>query len=352
MKSPNSILIPFDEATDFITEFPVPFLPLILPKATDLVQTTRVPGFGNQFGAGQHRIGIDFPKDRWVHHRLTGVVARKDGREIETEAVDVHLRGPIPQTVHDEPLHHGVVCLESIAGPGIVRVGSLVFVQNVVEAVFEPPVAKCRALFVSFRGVVIDHVENHLDACTMQLFHHGSKLIQAAKRIPGGTVGQMGSKKGYWVVPPVVGALRGSIPGIELIHRQKFDRCDAQFLKVRNLLDHAEIGTSVGRSHPGVGVARESRYMHFIDDASTKRSIKRPITLPIKGTQIDQYTFHARRGVVSRLTGSSSIIVRANGYTFPIRIDQDFLTVKTLPVRRIVGTIGAIPVTLARLHSR
>ena len=104
-KSPNSILIPFDKATDFITESPVPFLPLVLAEAADLVQTGRVPGLGNQFGACQHWIGVDFPKDRWVHHRLTGVVARKDGCEIETEAVDVHLRGPIPQTVHDEPFH-------------------------------------------------------------------------------------------------------------------------------------------------------------------------------------------------------------------------------------------------------
>jgi hypothetical protein len=76
--------------------------------------------------------------------------------------------------------------------------------------------------------------------------------------------------------------LRGSAPGIELINGQEFDRCDAQFLKVRNLLDHAEIGTSVGRSHPGVGVARESRYMHFIDDASTKRSIEGLISFPIE----------------------------------------------------------------------
>ena len=68
-------------------------------------------------------------------------------------------------------------------------------------------------------------------------------------------------------------------------------------------------------------MARESRYMHFIDDASTKRSIERLISLPIKSAQISQYTFHACRGVVSRVTCGSSIIVPANGYTFPIRVE-------------------------------
>ena len=79
---------------------------------------------------------------------------------------------------------------KSIAGPAVVRVGSLVLVQNVVEAVFEPAEAESRTVFVSFSGVVVDYVENHFDACTMQLFHHGSKLIQAAKRVSAGAVGQ------------------------------------------------------------------------------------------------------------------------------------------------------------------
>jgi hypothetical protein len=40
-------------------------------------------------------------------------------------------------------------------------------------------------------------------------------------------VAKMGSKKGYWIISPVVADLWGSVPGIDLIHGQKFHRCDA-----------------------------------------------------------------------------------------------------------------------------
>ena len=90
----------------------------------------------------------------------------------------MHLRSPVPQTVENQAFYNGVICFESVAGPAKVRIGSFIFPQNVVEAVFEPTETECRSILVSLPGVVVHNVEDYLDAGPVQLLHHGSKLIQ------------------------------------------------------------------------------------------------------------------------------------------------------------------------------
>ena len=141
----------------------------------------------------------------------------------------------IPQAVENETLDDGVVSLQGVAHTGIVRVGGLVRVQNVVKAVFQPAEAEGGSSLVRFSGMVVYHVENDLDAGPVQLFHHGSKLVQAGQRIVASTVGHVRSKERDWAVTPVIGEARKRILGIELENRQQFDGCDTQFLKIWNL---------------------------------------------------------------------------------------------------------------------
>ena len=46
---------------------------------------------------------LDVPEHRRVGHRLAVLVARQDRREVEAEAVDVHLLDPVAQAVEDQP---------------------------------------------------------------------------------------------------------------------------------------------------------------------------------------------------------------------------------------------------------
>ena len=73
----GGVLVALDKAADVVAKLPIPFLPLILTKAANLIKTTRIPCFRNEFCSGKDRIGVDLPNDRWVQHGLTRFVARK-----------------------------------------------------------------------------------------------------------------------------------------------------------------------------------------------------------------------------------------------------------------------------------
>ena len=49
-------------------------------------------------------------------------LARQGGRQIEAEAVDVHLRDPVTQAVHDELQHLRMAHVERVAGAGVIHV--------------------------------------------------------------------------------------------------------------------------------------------------------------------------------------------------------------------------------------
>ena len=116
-----------------------------------------------------------------------------------------------------------MVGLESVARPGIVRVFAPIFLQHVVEAVFNPTEAERWPILVALTGVVVDNIQNYFDAGTMQFFHHGSKLIQADKWVIAAAVSEMRGKEGHWPISPVVSESRRSALSIELEHRQEFD---------------------------------------------------------------------------------------------------------------------------------
>ena len=56
--------------------------------------------------------------------RLAGLVARQDRREIEAEAVDMHLGHPVAQAVLDQPAHDRLVGIERVAAAGVVGVAA------------------------------------------------------------------------------------------------------------------------------------------------------------------------------------------------------------------------------------
>jgi hypothetical protein len=74
---------------------------VVAGEAAHLVEAAGVPGLGDQLGAGQGRVGVDVPDEGARAHGLAALVARQDGRQVEAEAVDVHLLHPVAQAVED-----------------------------------------------------------------------------------------------------------------------------------------------------------------------------------------------------------------------------------------------------------
>ena len=86
-------------------------------------------------------------------------------------------------------------------------------------------------MLVSFGGMVVDHIENHLDASAVQRLHHGTKLIEAAERIVlVGAIRQMRSKERDRIVAPVINEPRRCVRCIELIDRQQLHGSNAKVL--------------------------------------------------------------------------------------------------------------------------
>ena len=161
-------------------------------KVADLIAAgPEVPRLGDQLHLRQHRVLRD---DVEEGAELVDLVqlARQRRREVEAEAVDVHLEHPVAQAVHDELDGARVEHVQAVAAAGEVDVAApVVGVEPVVRRVVDAAQRERRTALVAFAGVVVDHVEDHLDAGAVQALHHGLELADllpapsAAKRTSG-----------------------------------------------------------------------------------------------------------------------------------------------------------------------
>ena len=96
-------------------------------------------------------------------------LARERRGEVEAEAVDVHLRDPVAQAVHDQLQHARMQHVQRVAAAGVVHVVARVVVHEpVVRGVVDAAEGQRRTEVVAFGGVVVDDVEDHLDAGRVQ----------------------------------------------------------------------------------------------------------------------------------------------------------------------------------------
>ncbi len=79
----------------------------------------------------------------------------------------MHLSDPVPQAVENQAFHNRMIGLESITGSGIVGIPSFMFLEDVVETVFEPTKAECWPILVALTGVVVNNVQEYFDAGPM-----------------------------------------------------------------------------------------------------------------------------------------------------------------------------------------
>ena len=92
--------------------------------------------------------------------------------------------------------------VEAVAGARVVHVVALVVLdQAVVGLVVDALERQRRAEVVALGGVVVDHVEDDLDARVMEPRDHGLELVDHAGR----EVARMGGKEPDRIIAPVVG---------------------------------------------------------------------------------------------------------------------------------------------------
>jgi hypothetical protein len=127
-------------------------------------------------------------------HRV--LLARQRRRKVEAEAVHVHLLHPVAQRVVDQLDDLRVARVQRVARPRVVHVeAGIVLHQAVVGRVVDPLERERGAQVVPLGGVVVHHVQDHLDAGRVQPPHHLLELAHLAAAVAAPGVARVRRKK-------------------------------------------------------------------------------------------------------------------------------------------------------------
>ena len=211
----------------------------------------------------------------------------------------MHLGDPVAQRVGDQLQRERPARVEGVAAAGVVDVARRVVGQPVVGAVVDAAEGQHRAVRAALGRVVVDDVEDDLEAGRVQRPHHRlelADLVALARR-----VGLVRGEEAERVVAPVVAraaALQVRL-GDELVDRQQLDRGDAERGQV---LDGGRVG------QPGVGAAQlrrdvgvqvgEALDVQLVDDRVGPRHPRRQVAAPGERVVDDDRAGDERRRVL------------------------------------------------------
>ena len=212
---------------------------------------------------------------------------------------------------------------------------------------------------VALGGVVVHHVEDHLDVSLVQGLHHRLELADLLAALPGRGIPVVRRQEPDRVVTPVVsqaprdeGFLRD-----ELVHGHELHRGDPEPLQVRDdgRVRKPGVGPALGRRDVRMTQGQPA-HVGLVDDRLVVRDLRSPVAAPVE-ERVDHHVLrHPRRtvcGVPLRRIAELVVEQRVVPVDVPfdglrVRVEQQLGAVAAPPARRIVGSVHAIAVTLAR----
>ena len=106
-----------------------------------------------------------------ILHGLSLRIPGQDGCKIETEAIDMIVRNPVPKTVQDKAPHHRIVAVHGIPAAAEVVIGSIRR-QQIIGFVVDAPEGYAPPVLIAFRRMIEYHIQYHFDPDLMELPHH------------------------------------------------------------------------------------------------------------------------------------------------------------------------------------
>ena len=172
----------------------------------------------------------------------------------------MHLLHPVAQAVHDELNRPAVQHIQAVSAAGEVNVvARVVGIHPVVRRVVDAAQAQGGAEVVPLASVVVDHVEDHLDAGAVEPLDHRLELghlLAAATR----GVARVRGKEADRMVAPVIGQalLHEMAVHHELVDGHQLDRRHAQ---IDQMIDdrvggHAQVRAAQLLGHVGVSIGQ------------------------------------------------------------------------------------------------
>ncbi|CDK01815.1 hypothetical protein MIC448_90005 [Microbacterium sp. C448] len=335
----------------------VPLRPLRREVADLVAPGPDVPRLGDQLHLRNHRVLLHEFEER---RQSVDVVElpRQRGGEVEAESVDVHLEHPVPQRVHDQLQGMGIADVQAVAGAGVVGVVALVVVlEPVVGRVVDSAHRERRAEVVALSRVVVDDVEDDLDARRVERTDHPLEFLHLVTVRTARGVGVVWCKEGDRVVAPVVReplVLQGAVVD-ELVHRHEFDRRDPELVQ---MLDHRRMGNgTVGAPdlvrNAGVQLG-QPLHVRLVDDRGRVRRLGVHIARPVEERVDDDAHHHVLRGIlVVAGVGIAEVVaedrlppVDLTGNGLRVGVQQQLVRVEPLTVGWVVGAMDAVSVAL------
>ncbi len=264
----------------------VPLAPARWEVADLIAVFTHVPRLGDELGLRDDRVLPQDIEEGGARVEAAQLAAQRR-RQIEAEAIHVHLLNPIAQAVADELQHVRLDDVEGVAGAGeVVIVARLIEDEAIIAGVVEALERKERAEVVALAGVVVNHVEDDLETGAMQRLHHLFELGHLLPAHPAAGVAGLGREEAEGLIAPVIGqpALDEMAVEDELMHRQQLNRCHTQRVEIveHRRARQPEVRSAQRGRHLWMA-RRESFHVRFVDDALRERGARRAVCLPIEG---------------------------------------------------------------------
>jgi hypothetical protein len=284
-------------------------------------------------------------------------------RQIEPEAVDPHFGHPVAQRIHQQLEHRRVQGGERVAGAGVVHIEARRLChQPVVAGVVDAAEGEGRAEVVALGGVVVDDVEDHLEAGGVERLDHRLELAGGPARRSVRGVARLGREKVDRVVAPVVGQplVEQVLVVEEGVDRQELDGGDAELLQVRDHPRRGEAGVGAAELRLHLGVAGgEAFHVQLVDERIVEGDAGRPVGAPVEGAVDDDSLRHAPGvvelvdrevgpGVAKRVGEDRRVPIDHPVECLGVGVDQQLHRVEAVAPLRLPWTRDAEAVALAR----
>ncbi len=215
---------------------------------------------------------------------------------------------------------------------------------------------------VALRRVVVDHVEDHLDAGPVHGLDHGLELLHLlAVRRAGRVVGVRREERQGVVAPVVAQALlQQRVVLHELVHGHQLDRGHPQPGQVLGDRRVGEAGVRAAQLLRHVGMQLgEPLDVRLVDDRLVVGHVEPAVALPVEVRAGDHAERHVRAGVlvVARLRTLFEVVAEHRRVPVDLTVgglgvgvEQQLGGVAAQPLLRVVGPVHAVAVALPRLH--
>ena len=347
---------------DRVAELVVPLGPARRELADLIAARADVPRLGDQLDAAQHRVLAAHVEEAAALVEAVRL-AGEDRGKVEAEAVDAHFVDPVAQRIRHHLEHPRMRQVHRVPGAGVVDVVALLVGQQpVVIGVVDALLGERGAQFVAFGGVIVDHVEDYLDAGIVELVDHLLELVDERRL----EIARCRGEEGEAVIAPVVlQPLLDQVAVVdEGVDRQELGRGDAERPQIFGDARMGETGegAALGFGNAGVELG-EALYMHLVGDRALPRHHGMGRRAPGEGRIDDPAFGHQMRAVLvvegQVLVGMVELVAEQLRTPFQVAhqllgigVDQQLVGVEAVAGLGLVGAVDAETVDGARPRFR